>query len=36
MDGAEQQMTDYLKRHTIQSVLDAASFECAYHETNKK
>ncbi|MGU3470924.1 RrF2 family transcriptional regulator [Paenibacillus sp. D51F] len=28
MDGAERQMLDYLKQHTIQGVLDAASFPC--------
>lgn len=36
MDGAEQQMNDYLQRHTIQSVLDSASFDCEYEELNKK
>ncbi len=29
MDGAERQMLDYLKQHTIQGVLDAASFSCS-------
>ncbi|KOR89054.1 RrF2 family transcriptional regulator [Paenibacillus solani] len=36
MDGAEKQMNDYLRRHTIQSVLDSASFDCGHEETNKK
>lgn len=36
MDGAEAQMNDYLRRHTIQSVLDSASFDGVHEESNKK
>lgn len=35
MDGAEQHMQQYLQQHTIQSVLDSASFDCSYAENKK-
>ncbi|MDQ0889826.1 Rrf2 family protein [Paenibacillus sp. V4I9] len=35
MNGAEQQLNQYLQQHTIQSVLDAASFACN-DDVNKK
>ncbi|GIP37897.1 Rrf2 family transcriptional regulator [Paenibacillus sp. J31TS4] len=35
MNGAEQQLHQYLQEHTIQSVLDMA-FKCSNHEANKK
>ncbi|MFC3749923.1 RrF2 family transcriptional regulator [Paenibacillus sp. GCM10012306] len=35
MNGAEQQLHQYLREHTIQSVLDEASKRCS-HDVNKK
>ncbi|MDP4098735.1 Rrf2 family transcriptional regulator [Paenibacillus sp. P96] len=35
MDGAEQQLHQYLREHTLQSVLDEAFKRCT-HEANKK
>lgn len=36
MIGAEQQLHQYLREHTIQSVLDESRKRCSHHEEDKK